>query len=593
MATEELADVLDSLGDFLKDWDLTGDYSESNLADIITALRKSNPPCLHDAYRLARAAHAECYGKEPALRGAYAWVLYDCLKRYGDPTSRFHNDLGAFLKTLDAIRPLTIGDWDAALFCEMLRKKVCVAGWGLRKAGNVSGLKSLLAAVTGPDCWTALRHPDVRTMFYASLKDDPRSVINLVRWYGLDKLEPSDFSTRCVDGKLCPSDAQQLTKAYLDALLASDKNGGQIATAEERSEGAKEVAELLEDGRCKDWLWESYALGNLLVSLGRGAEARPRLASVVAKKPREEWAWRRYAATWERESPEKYRVCMAKARTLALSGRRASAEERRLAAAAYDVLAEELPKTDFYVEWKDEKKGLAGLVIPKEGSASSMDFLSFARRVKVGEAIARQVQAGACYRGHRAPDGDGIVGKVAACPDSPIAKRTVRNFSGELDLVRDFAFVRAAIGSIWVSPKALKELGGDRELVQCQRVTGTCRMMYRQNQKKWEWELSDIGIDDREPLRSSTSSFAGVLEKNRKGFGFVNDCFVPPEMINTLGLLNGEAVSGTAERKWDKKYGRWGWAATSIERAKSPRPDDGDGAEDSRPANGDSVGDGR
>ena len=72
MATEELADVLDSLGDFLKDWDLTGDYSESNLADIITALRKSNPPCLHDAYRLARAAHAECYGKEPALRGAYA-----------------------------------------------------------------------------------------------------------------------------------------------------------------------------------------------------------------------------------------------------------------------------------------------------------------------------------------------------------------------------------------------------------------------------------------------------------------------------------------------------------------------------------------
>ena len=118
-------------------------------------------------------------------------------------------------------------------------------------------------------------------------------------------------------------------------------------------------------------------------------------------------------------------------------------------------------------------------------------------------------------------------------------------------------------------------------------------MMYRQNQKKWEWELSDIGIDDREPLRSSTSSFAGVLEKNRKGFGFVNDCFVPPEMINTLGLLNGEAVSGTAERKWDKKYGRWGWAATSIERAKSPRPDDGDGAEDSRPANGDSVGDGR
>lgn len=233
-------------------------------------------------------------------------------------------------------------------------------------------------------------------------------------------------------------------------------------------------------------------------------------------------------------------------------------------------MAEELPETEFYVEWKDADKSLAGLVLPgSQDSAGRGAPLHGLTRVKVQGQLARQVQVGACYRGRRAEDGS-IVGRVEPCPEAPIAAQVMRNFTGELDLIRDFAFVRSAMGSIWVSPPALHELGKGHELAQGQRVKGSCRRVVhkdrRTGREAWEWELLHVEVDEREPIRSFAGSFSGTLAVSPKGFGFADDCFVPPALIQQAGLKDGDHVTGEARRTWNKRRGEWGWTAASIGR---------------------------
>lgn len=237
-------------------------------------------------------------------------------------------------------------------------------------------------------------------------------------------------------------------------------------------------------------------------------------------------------------------------------------------------MTEELSETEFYVEWKDEDKGLAGLVVPNPGIAGRMAFPRDVTRVKVHGELVRQVQAGACYRGRRTKDGL-IVGRVEPCPDAAIASLVIRNFTGELDLIKDFAYVRGAMGSIWVSPPALRELGTGREIKQGQRVKGSCRRVMHKDRKTgrevWEWELSSIEVDRRGSLRTFEGSFSGKLTVNPKGFGFVGGvselaggCFVSPELIQELHLKDGDRVKGKAKRTWNKRKREWGWTATNI-----------------------------
>lgn len=232
-------------------------------------------------------------------------------------------------------------------------------------------------------------------------------------------------------------------------------------------------------------------------------------------------------------------------------------------------MTEELPETEFYVEWKDEDKGLAGLVVVSPGAAGRAAFPRNVTRVKAQGRLARQVQVGACYRGRRAEDGS-IVGRVEPCPEAPIAAQVMRNFTGELDLIRDFAFVRSAMGSIWVSPPALLELGKDRVLKQGQRVKGSCRRVVHKDRKTgredWEWELLHIELDERGPIRSFEGSFSGRIAVSPRGFGFVGDCLVSSALIREAGLKDGDPVTGDAMRTWNKRKGEWGWTAASIGR---------------------------
>ena len=52
-----------------------------------------------------------------------------------------------------------------------------------------------------------------------------------------------------------------------------------------------------------------------------------------------------------------------------------------------------------------------------------------------------------------------------------------------------------------------------------------------------------------------------------ENFGFVNDVFVEPRLIEKLNLEHGQLIIGKAIMSFNKKKNQWGWKAFEIQKA--------------------------
>ncbi|WP_165173522.1 M48 family metallopeptidase [Adlercreutzia sp. ZJ242] len=554
---------------------------------------------------------------------AILWALYDELKiSSGDEQGRGFN-LMAFTDILAAMRFFNPGNYETREVMTYATGKVVHVGWEMRKAKNQQGLENLLASVKQWGPGTEMHCMDVLTMFSVGLKDNPRGIIDLVEWYGLESLSGSDFNPRIDGEQTYPSRAQDLTKAYLGALEAKDQTGAYIATNSEMETGAEAVSKILERDECKDWIWESYGLGKLLVVLERFSEARARLADIVASKPKDAWSWAAYGRAWKQESEESYEKCLFKglhvskdlqtslavhedamvffsdkgeydrAKTEALlvakfreengwkpSPRveamkendwfeRACARDdnesvyEELASGADDIVAEDLPWTEFYVEWKNEEKNLVGLVMPGLGKDVSSGV--FQRLSMKDKRLVDSLELGECYKGHCGPERRALLGKIEYDPQLEISGYFRASYSGEIDLVKDFGFVRSNLGSIWVSPSVLEGTG----VKQCQQVSGVCRRTFRNSKNslqrgRWEWEVVTFELGAEAPADSLEREFEGELDIARKGFGFACGCFIPAKLIVPSWEWSSVTIKFKARRSWDTKKSKWSWTAYEI-----------------------------
>lgn len=557
-------------------------------------------------------------------REAILWAVYDDLKAAaGDDTGQ-GSDLQLFLRCMSIMRVVNPNTDEGNKVLSYAVSRLNSLGWNFRKSKNLRGIEALLNEAVLWGQGTAMHNSKTLTMLYAGLKESPRDIIALVQWYGLGNFGRAEYETRRSGGESYNSLAQELTKSYLDSLLSRDAFGEPVASSDQKNFAADEVIALLTDARCKDWVWESYSLGNLLVDIGRYQEARDKLARIVSLKPNEPWSWASYGNAWKADSPRNYERCLFKALSIAkdtsmslgvhekamallsekgmydyakveariiescreengwkpsprverLKGEEwyASANTAedasdlylRLSEGADDILANGLPITEFYVEWKDEEKGIVGLAIPKGVDRSGTFSLN---RVKMSGDIVSLVDVGVCYRGHSGPDKKSIVGTVEECPDAEITSYFLSSYAGEIDLIKDFAFVRSNLGSLWVSPAVVEKL----DVKQCQRVFGACRRVFNGKTNSWEWAIASIEVDVHIPAPELRKTIRGVLEivttRFGKVFGFVDGCYVSEELIKGADcktFKTYDEVEIEAEKNWDKKKERWGWRATSL-----------------------------
>lgn len=528
-------------------------------------------------------ASGQCPANVPSeiAGSALAWAFYDDLKSYAGDDNGNGVNIRDFIHTLSAIRAIIPNEFNAHETAVYASGKLVSIGWRCRERKNIDQIEQLLNEVVQWGQDSSMHRPEVLTMLFVSLQDRPADVLRIVTWYGLDKLDHDAYKPRLYEGKELPSQAQDLIKAYLDALISKDQAGNPAASQEMKNAGCDQVASLLEDQRCADWVWESYKLGKLLCETGRYVEARKRLAPIVAKSQSEPWAWHAYGKAWEAESSEIFEKCLfmglsvsknaqfarslhedaavffertgryAEAKTEILlldriceeNGWRPSENAAALKSAEwYDrttetesnddlylalsqgaetVVSQDLPWSEFYAEWTNMDKGLICVVVQNHTKSA------FSRIVIKDSQAAAAVEEGRCYRGHFGPENKSMIGEIEEFPEASISKHFIATFEGQIGLVNNYGFVNSGNLRVWVSPALLD----GKEAKQFQEARGACRKIYKAPKDspsagKWAWEATVLTLGDEADESTyrikGTGDYEPAMSRiGPRGFGFI------------------------------------------------------------------------
>lgn len=581
--------------------------------------------------------HLSIQSPDNVAATALTWAFYDDLKQFvGDDGGR-KTDVDRFTQTLSLIRisiPDAFGRHEAS---DYAISKFVHIGWECRERKNLNGVETLLSEAIQWPRTSPMHDEDVLTMFSVCLRERPAGIIKVVDWYGLDSLSRQYYEAREYEGKQLSSRAQDLVKAYLDALMSNNADGNPVASADQKNNGCNQVAALLEDPRCAEWIWETYKLGKLLSDVGRFEEARQLLAPIVAMRQSEPWAWFAYGTTWATESPDRYEKCLfmglsrsrnpqydkglheAAAELFASKGQfeyaktevqtlKTVAEEngwkeseivqileseswfeeavaaenealyQDLSQGAESIVAEDMPWSEFYVEWVDKEKGLTCIV------TQGQQRITYDRKVIKDAAVAESVQEGLCYRGHFGPERKSLMGRIEVFPEASIAQQFTSSYAGQIELVNNYGFVNSGRLRIWISPKLLEGKAAKK----FQNVSGECRKVYKAPKEnpssgKWMWEAMSIELGDEASPSSYRREGKGVFKfatsryLGKRDFGFVSsigygDYFVSAALVEKHQLTERQSIDYIAEKSWDSKKNRWGWKVIEITKVEGTAP---------------------
>jgi hypothetical protein len=83
------------------------------------------------------------------------------------------------------------------------------------------------------------------------------------------------------------------------------------------------------------------------------------------------------------------------------------------------------------------------------------------------------------------------------------------------------------------------------------------------NQKNQHLECFKYERLEQVPKLPGLEAYGGILRGTDREFGFVEDTFVPPGLMNPM--LEGNLVQGVKIRSFDKSKNQYGWRAITLE----------------------------
>lgn len=467
-------------------------------------------------------------------------------------------------------------------------------------------------------------------------------IIKLVEWFRLENLSPDMFQEKEFQGKKQQSLAEKLVNRYTEVLGLQDKDGTFLFDETRIRMGLDTLEDVFQNLLAEQWVWPRYKFGKLLMQVEGPQKARPFIARVLLDKWGESYIWGAFADTFASEDPTAYAKCLFRGlrvsrdtgRSLALheSAMRylksvqkyPEAKREALIVSEYRKgqgwpesstveavrneewfdteasnnnaeLYQELSagseayvfpyalKADFYVEWKDDDKGLMGIVsegneVPRPQSGALAYRTNYVyvrnwaqdiRRTVVKDREAMQtLEVGTCYSGVLSKDARTILGGIERTASKEFAERFVIDFEGTFDLVgykdkqgceKAIGFVRdTQRGSLFVPPK----LFNGSDLSTFDIVKGTARAVFKD--EKWTMETTSIEFLEKPNPEDIEKEISGEFESTRQLFGFIGDCFVPKSLALSEKLRDFDRVTVLARKSWDKKKGHWGWTAVKI-----------------------------
>ena len=469
----------------------------------------------------------------------------------------------------------------------------------------------------------------------------------LAEWFGLENLTQDMFREEEYQGKTQQSLAEKLVNRYTDVLGLQNQDGQFRFDNARIRMGLDTLEIILQSSRAEQWVWPQYKYGKLLMQVDGAQKARPFFAKVLLDKWGESYIWGAFADTFIEEDPPAYAKCLfrglrlskntgfslalhekamlylksiqkypeAKREALIVSEYRksqgwpeSSIVESERNEDWFDVEASEdntklyqelstgsetyvfpyANKTSFYVEWRDDKKGLMGIASEEIEETQPQSGVSLyrvkhtyvpnwaqgIRRTVIKDCETMQsMDVGTCYTGILSKDGRTILGGIECCISDEFAKRFTIEFEGTFDLVRykgkqdndkTIGFVRdTQRGSVFVPPNLFR----GSSLVTFDIVKGTARAIFKN--ERWTMETTSIEFLGKPNPEDIEKEVSGEFESTRQSFGFIGDCFVPKSLVFGEKLRDFDHVTVLARKSWDKKKGQWSWTAVEVIERKS------------------------
>lgn len=144
--------------------------------------------------------------------------------------------------------------------------------------------------------------------------------------------------------------------------------------------------------------------------------------------------------------------------------------------------------------------------------------------------------------------------------DTKWTDKFIKKFNGIFDKVYDFGYIRDGVVELYVN----KTLVNQFKLLPFSEVSGTMFTTYNKKKKITEYKLiSIVNVEEPDP-NEFQSEIYGIFKRAKNGFGFVEDCFVPKELIDQSDLEEYGFAKVRAHKSWDRKKNIWSWKAYEI-----------------------------
>ena len=461
-----------------------------------------------------------------------SWVYYDYVKLNVAPQ---HCD--EFISWLAEINGLQLGTEEKMLF-ENLSWQIGKMVFALHKenTSDVQKTMQLLETIKSyPFTKPSESYSFLFKAFHKSLKDSD-NYNQFADWWNLENLRTEDFEKeKLPDGKEVMSIAEQAYITYAKHLLPKHLQNGEIIFNEEKAESFL----LSLDNIIKNYpqyQYPPYFKAKLLLALGDIESMRSTLLPFAKKKKNDFWVWDLLGETYS-DDKEKILACYCKALTCQSPEEMLVNLRQRMASIMVQKRFYDEAKTE--IELLVKSKQSNGFRIPVE-------VLNWTEQDWYRNATVKSSNSDFYKKYSVIADGlvFGDIQQEVIVAEFVNSDKKILNFVASKTRSGFFKYDRF-LKKVEIGDKFLARLEGSGANTRYNVIT---------------LEKTELPANNE-----IMKEFNGKIRKNEnQPFGFVDDIFIEPRLIEKQKLVDGNELSGTAIISFNKKKNDWGWKAIKL-----------------------------
>ena len=474
----------------------------------------------------------------------YAWVCYDLAKHAIESS-----DKKKFFDQIDNISKLKFGDNNEPILADSIIRLINKWGYdhivNIKNSGErVVAVKELIIATEGlPKQFPSEVYSSFVRWVHRCIKGD-LLYVSIMRRVGLNVFSPSDYRPIEFQGKKIMPLAEQVFIAYAKGLLmAIDrlKNTTHSNSLDEYMNEARTYLDRLEQLLIDqpEYQYTLYYIVKIMQALGDNDKVVERLIPFVRKKSKDFWVWQTMAKAIENIDKDMAMSCCCK-------GLLCRADEDKIVGLR-EQAAIMFANKGFYNEAKTEIEIVASVRQKYWGKGISNDTIMSIIHSDVYKSAKCNESNIAFYHHYQSLAEELVYGDDA--------KLILITFVNRDKQIAHFITIDNKIG-FFSYKKVIKRhpMKGEIYKVVWGTIKNQCYIV------SWCKKYNDS--ESNTPFYKQVDGDVDILPN--RSFGFVNDYFIPPEIVAKHNLHNGDAIKGIVIKTFDKKKERFGWALHKV-----------------------------